>query len=80
MPLPPPEHQPSSLSPCIQVCRIDQMLRLCVGCGRTLDEIGGWSRLSDPQRLRVMHQLPARLEKLKPQRLALGLDARQGDQ
>lgn len=62
-----------ALTPCVQVCQIDQMLRLCLGCGRTLDEIGRWSKLNDPQRLMVMQQLPKRMKKLEPQRRAAGL-------
>lgn len=62
-----------ALTPCVQVCQIDQMLRLCLGCGRTLDEIGRWSKLDDEQRLMVMEQLPYRMEKLEPQRRAAGL-------
>lgn len=67
---------PPVLTPCIGVCRIDPMLRLCVGCGRTLDEIGRWARLSDPERRHIMEAcLPARLPKLRRQRRALGLEA-----
>lgn len=62
-----------ALSPCVQVCQIDQMLRLCLGCGRTLDEIGRWSKLNDPQRMMVMQQLPDRMKKLEPQRRAAGI-------
>lgn len=62
-----------ALTPCVQVCQIDQMLRLCLGCGRTLDEIGRWSKLDDRQRLVVMDQLPQRMKKLEPQRRAAGL-------
>lgn len=65
--------EPAALTPCVQVCQIDQMLRLCLGCGRTLDEIGRWSKLTDPQRLMVMQQLPQRMTKLEPQRKAAGL-------
>ena len=48
-------------SPCIAVCTIDERRALCLGCGRTIDEIVGWSALSEPQRLAVMAELPARL-------------------
>ena len=48
-------------TPCIQICVIDQKSQLCSGCGRTLDEIGGWSSYSDDERSRIMQQLPARL-------------------
>ncbi len=33
-------------SPCIKVCVIDPVCKLCQGCGRTLQEIAQWSRLS----------------------------------
>ncbi|WP_245293312.1 DUF1289 domain-containing protein [Mongoliimonas terrestris] len=47
-------------TPCVKTCIIDPVSRLCVGCWRTLDEIGGWSRMSEPERLAVMAVLPAR--------------------
>ncbi len=47
-------------SPCIKVCDIDPVTRLCTGCARTLDEIALWSRLSDAQRKHIMALLPAR--------------------
>ena len=56
------------------------MMRLCIGCGRTIDEIGRWSKLTHAQRLQVMHLLPARMRKLGPQRAAAGLDAGPGGQ
>lgn len=68
----------TALSPCVQVCQIDQLLQLCLGCGRTLDEIGRWSKLDDPQRLMVMQHLPQRMKKLEPQRRAAGLIEEKG--
>ena len=47
-------------SPCIQVCKIDPVSRLCTGCWRSLDEIAAWSRLSPEARQRIMADLPAR--------------------
>lgn len=38
------------------------MTSLCVGCGRTLKEIGGWLRYTDAERAAIMAALPARLE------------------
>ena len=75
-----PAHQPSALSPCIQVCRIDPLLKLCLGCGRSLEEIGRWSKLSDPQRLQVMEKLPERMKHLSVQRRAAGVDDQGGCQ
>eukprot|EP01042_Synura_sphagnicola_P011096 gene11096-14192_t len=40
--------------PCIKVCVIDPASKLCQGCGRTLQEIAQWSRLSEPERLAIM--------------------------
>lgn len=47
-------------SPCIKVCAVDGMTSLCVGCGRTLKEIGSWSRLSPAEREAIMAALPER--------------------
>ena len=47
-------------SPCIGVCTIDEARAVCLGCGRTLDEIVRWGALSEPQRLAVMAELPRR--------------------
>jgi predicted Fe-S protein YdhL (DUF1289 family) len=48
-------------TPCIRVCIIDPMRGLCEGCGRTLDEIAQWGRLSEARRLAIMVALPGRL-------------------
>ena len=32
-------------SPCINVCKIEN--DVCVGCGRTLEEIAHWSEMTD---------------------------------
>lgn len=47
-------------SPCINVCRIDEQQKLCVGCFRTLDEIAGWSASSDEQRRAVLARVETR--------------------
>jgi predicted Fe-S protein YdhL (DUF1289 family) len=52
------------ISPCISLCILDPEAELCEGCGRSLDEISQWSRMSDEQRRAVMAVLPARLEGL----------------
>ena len=48
-------------SPCTKVCVLDGPSGLCIGCGRTRDEIGLWGSLSEPRRLAIMAGLPARL-------------------
>ncbi|WMW80472.1 DUF1289 domain-containing protein [Undibacterium cyanobacteriorum] len=45
------------LSPCTKVCKISPATSLCLGCGRTLDEIAAWSRATDEYKLRVWARL-----------------------
>lgn len=52
-------------SPCIKICVLDQKSGLCIGCGRTLNEIGQWLSLSEAERSRVMRELPRRLAALE---------------
>jgi predicted Fe-S protein YdhL (DUF1289 family) len=47
-------------SPCVKVCVIHPETRLCVGCKRSIDEIGGWSRMSPEARSAVMAELDSR--------------------
>jgi len=47
-------------SPCVQICVIHPETRLCTGCARSIDEIGGWSRMSDDERRTIMADLPNR--------------------
>jgi uncharacterized protein len=39
---------------------MDPSRGLCLGCGRTLDEIARWAQMSDAERERIMAELPAR--------------------
>ncbi|MDB5523852.1 MAG: Fe-S oxidoreductase [Rhizobium sp.] len=49
-------------SPCILVCSIDDKTGYCFGCGRTREEIGGWTLYSSVERRQIMEALAARLE------------------
>ncbi len=51
-------------TPCIKICVLDMPSQLCIGCGRTLTEIGGWSQMTDPERSEIMSQLPVRMRLL----------------
>ena len=53
---------PSISSPCTGICTIDPACGLCLGCGRSVDEIVAWGRLSEPERRAIMAELPARLD------------------
>lgn len=57
-------------SPCTLVCSIDDKTGYCFGCGRTRDEIGGWTLYTDAERHSIMKTLPARLATVerKPRR------------
>ncbi len=52
-------------SPCILVCSIDQASGYCFGCGRTREEIAGWTGMSPRERRAVMDLLPARLDTIE---------------
>lgn len=47
-------------SPCANICKIAPATDVCLGCRRTLDEIAGWSRMSDADKRAVWLQLPGR--------------------
>lgn len=55
-------------SPCVKICVIHPEARLCVGCYRSIEEIGAWSRLSAEARHGIMADLPARASKLTKRR------------
>ena len=48
-------------SPCVNICTLDACSGLCLGCGRTIDEITRWTAMSPAERVRVIGELPARL-------------------
>ncbi|MFT0859489.1 DUF1289 domain-containing protein [Ancylobacter sp. G4_0304] len=54
-------------TPCIAVCTLDRAGRLCLGCGRTTEEIGAWATLDEPRRRAIMAELPARLDAARPE-------------
>ena len=39
-------------SPCTQVCVVHPTLKLCIGCGRSLDEIANWINFDGAERAR----------------------------
>ncbi|MFG1422216.1 DUF1289 domain-containing protein [Roseixanthobacter liquoris] len=55
-------------TPCVKICQVDPLSSLCLGCGRTTQEIGAWISMSAERRAAVMAQLPARLQRLRQQR------------
>lgn len=56
----PPSAPLSPATPCIGICRLDSR-GYCIGCRRTIEEIGRWRGMSEAERLHVMRDvLPAR--------------------
>lgn len=47
-------------SPCIKVCLVDPESRTCVGCFRTLEELGRWTKLTGAEREAVRPKLDVR--------------------
>lgn len=55
-------------SPCIKICVVHPVERICTGCLRSIDEIGAWSRMSHEERREVMETLPSRADRFKVRR------------
>jgi predicted Fe-S protein YdhL (DUF1289 family) len=51
-------------TPCIDICEIDAASGLCIGCGRSLEEIASWSEMSPTERRAIMAILPTRRQRL----------------
>ncbi|AJE47220.1 DUF1289 domain-containing protein [Celeribacter indicus] len=47
-------------SPCTKICQIHPETGLCLGCARSGEEIGRWSRMSPEERRAIMADLPGR--------------------
>ncbi len=42
-------------SPCISVCRMEN--EVCVGCGRTVDDIVNWYDMTDDEKQAVLNRI-----------------------
>ena len=52
-------------SPCISVCQMDAHTGWCIGCLRSIEEIGAWSTNTDQDKRMVWQRIGERLEFLK---------------
>jgi len=52
-------------TPCVNICLLDETFGLCVGCGRSGDEIASWAIMTPADRRAIMAVLPDRLELLE---------------
>ena len=57
---------PEIESPCTRVCTLDADGRLCLGCFRDIDEIGGWAGMSNAQRADVIARAARRRAQFDP--------------
>ena len=55
------EPVPHVPSPCVSVCVMDRQAEVCVGCWRSLEEIGAWSRMHDEAKRQVWQRIQQRL-------------------
>ncbi|MBB5515260.1 hypothetical protein FHS89_001270 [Rubricella aquisinus] len=55
-------------SPCVKLCVIHPESRLCMGCLRSIDEIGRWSSFTADERRDIMDALPARARQIRGKR------------
>ncbi len=55
-------------SPCVKICVLHPVEKICLGCYRTGAEIGGWSMMTPEARRAVMAELPARASRLVKRR------------
>lgn len=55
-------------SPCVKLCTVHPVERICVGCHRTIEEITAWGRMLPETRRAIMAELPARAPRLARRR------------
>ncbi|WP_339825096.1 DUF1289 domain-containing protein [uncultured Parasphingorhabdus sp.] len=55
-------------SPCNDICTIDRPSGLCMGCGRSLSEIGEWGSASPSRKREIFALLPGRMQTLAEKR------------
>lgn len=55
-------------SPCVNICLIHRETRLCVGCYRSVEEIGRWSSMQPEERKAIMAELKGRESEARPRR------------
>ncbi|BAQ17957.1 DUF1289 domain-containing protein [Methyloceanibacter caenitepidi] len=57
-------------TPCVNICMLEPESGLCIGCGRSGDEIAGWVDMSPDERRAIMAALPERLRNLEEETAA----------
>lgn len=55
-------------SPCVKLCTVHPVERICIGCLRSIEEITAWSRMTPDTRRQIMAELPSRAPRLQKRR------------
>ena len=58
--LPEPVIEPTPVSPCIGICLMDPVTRVCRGCLRTVEEIAAWYDATAPEKRAIIARLSSR--------------------
>lgn len=56
----PPRHVPS---PCVKICVLDPVTRICKGCYRTIDEVAEWVEYTPEEKLAALERVAQRKKK-----------------
>ncbi|QOR37633.1 DUF1289 domain-containing protein [Billgrantia diversa] len=49
-------------SPCVSVCQLKG--DLCIGCGRTMEEIRQWKAMKRPEKMKTVKRAEERMKKI----------------
>lgn len=60
-----PSKGPTQKSPCVDICQIDGRTRWCVGCGRTVDEIKKWAKMTPYRQTAMFSELKRRVAQIE---------------
>lgn len=52
-------------TPCVKICKINETVGYCIGCGRTRREIAEWSGLTKNERLTIMGVCLKRMKEME---------------
>lgn len=47
-------------SPCVEVCQLDYVNKICTGCYRTLNEIEVWMHCNNDEKRRILRNMEER--------------------
>ena len=48
-------------SPCVNICKVED--KVCIGCGRTLEEIANWTAMTNEERKSINARLSNNIQR-----------------